>query len=413
MQELSLSELNLQIKKTLEEHLSASYWVVAEIGQIQLNQSGHCYLELVQKEEGKVIAKARATIWAYSYRNISAWFEKITGSNLQAGMRVLTNAKVTFHEVYGLSLNIKDIDPSYTLGEREKARQEVIQKLEADGVMDMNKEIELPIIPQKIAIISSKTAAGYGDFIDQLNNNPYNYIVNYSLFTATMQGNKAPESIMSALHQIYKTDNFDIVVLIRGGGSQLDLDCFDDYELSSHIAQFPLPVLTGIGHERDTSITDMVAHTQLKTPTAAAEFIIQGFAEFDSNIEDLFNTIGSIANTYIASEKENLAFVSSSIIQHATQNLHTNKVEINSITQSIKHLSTNQLLSNKNNLDSIEQKIYLLNPKHILDKGYSLTYINGKPLGKKKLSKGDKIETITTSQRINSTVDKTIKQSNL
>lgn len=248
MQELSLSELNLQIKKTLEEQLAASYWVVAEIAQIQVNHSGHCYLELVQKEDGQVVAKARATIWAYSYRNISAWFEKITGSDLQSGMRILANTKVTYHEVYGLSLNIKDIDPSFTLGEREKARQEVIQKLEADGIMEMNQNLELPIVPQNIAIISSETAAGYGDFINQIDNNSFGFNIHHKLYPASMQGDQAPESIINALHQIIEDESIELVVIIRGGGSQLDLDCFDDYDLCSHIAQFPLPILTGIGH---------------------------------------------------------------------------------------------------------------------------------------------------------------------
>ncbi len=408
MQELSLSELNLQIKKTLEDQLEASYWVVAEIAQIQLNQSGHCYLELVQKEDNQTIAKARATIWAYSYRNISAWFEKITGSSLQSGMRILANAKVTFHEVYGLSLNIKDIDPSFTLGEREKAKQEVIAKLEADGIIEMNKGLNLPSVPQNIAVISAKTAAGYGDFINQLENNPYGYSIHYQLFSAVMQGNNAPESIINALHQIYKSNTIDAVVIIRGGGSQLDLDCFDDYELSSHIAQFPIPMLTGIGHERDTSIADIVAHTQLKTPTAVAEFIINGFRVFDTTLEDLFNNISSIANTYIASEKETLTYLSSIIIQEASNNLHAHKTNINTIAQNLNHLCFNQIKTNKNNLESIEQKIYLLNPEHLLKKGYSLTYINGKPLGKKELLVGDKIETITASQQIKSTVDKAV-----
>lgn len=409
MQELSLSELNLHIKQTLEKQLSASYWVVAEIAQLQVNQSGHCYLELVQKEEGKVVAKARATIWSYTYRNISAWFLRITGRDLEAGMRILANVNVTFHEVYGLSLNIKDIDPSFTLGEREKARQEVIQKLESDGVMDMNKGLELPEVPQYIAIISSETAAGYGDFIDQLNNNSDGYKVHYQFFSTVMQGEKAPESIINALHQIYELDTFDLVVIVRGGGSQLDLDCFDDYELSSHLAQFPLPVLTGIGHERDTSIADMVAHTQLKTPTAVAEFIIQGFSAYQQKIEDIFNTISSISNTYIVREKENLVYFSSNIIQYATLIVHNNKSTLNSIMQNMQHLSSKQLTANRNSLNSINQKVNLLNPKHLLDRGYSLTYINGKRIGKKFISKDDKIETITASQRINSTVDKTIK----
>lgn len=412
MQEFSLSELNLQIQKTLEEHLAASYWVVAEIAQIQVNHSGHCYLELVQKEEGKVVAKARATIWAYSYRNISAWFEKITGSNLEAGMRILANAKVTFHEVYGLSLNIKDIDPSFTLGEREKARQIVIQKLEDDGVMDMNQGLDLPTVPQQIAIISSETAAGYDDFVNQLTNNPYGYCVYYQLYPAVMQGDKAPDSIINALHQIYKEESADIVVIIRGGGSQLDLDCFDDYELSSHIAQFPLPVITGIGHERDTSIVDMVAHTPLKTPTAVAEFILQGFSAFQLSIEEQFNTIASIANSYITTEKEQLIYLTSGITQLSSHHLHTNQSQLNNLIQNIKHLSTTQLMKSRNKLSTMEQKIELLNPKHLLERGYSLTYFNGKPIGSTNVAKGDKLETITSTQRIKSTVEKTLKHSN-
>lgn len=412
MQELSLSELNLKIKSTLEDHLEASYWVVAEIGQLQMNQSGHCYLELVQKEGNQVIAKARATIWAYTYRNISAWFERITGSTLEPGMNILANVKVAFHEVYGLSLNIKDIDPSYTLGEREKSRQEVIKKLEEDGVFEINKGLILPTVPQKIAIISSETAAGYGDFINQLENNPYGYAIHYHLYPAIMQGDKAPESIINALHQIYEADEHELVVIIRGGGSQLDLDCFDDYELCSHIAQFPLPVLTGIGHERDTTIADMVAHTQLKTPTAVAEFIVQGFAAYHVKVEDLFETIRSITLSRFAREKERIIYISSTVGQHAKYRLHNQSSNLSSITQSIKHLTSKQVQLNFNLIGSIEQKIELLDPKHILNKGYSVTYKNGKPLGKEKVKKNDTIETITASQKIESNVFKTINQKN-
>ncbi|MCF6361197.1 MAG: exodeoxyribonuclease VII large subunit [Cyclobacteriaceae bacterium] len=412
MQELSLSELNLQIKKTLEEQLAASYWVVAEIAQIQVNSSGHCYLELVQKEGHQVIAKARATIWAYSYRNISAWFSRITGNDLAVGMRILANTKVTFHEVYGLSLNIKDIDPSFTLGEREKAKQEVIAKLEADGIMDMNKELELPQVPQNIAIISSETAAGYGDFIDQIDKNKYGFKVHHRLFSASMQGEKAPESIIKALHQILDSEA-DLVVIIRGGGSQLDLDCFDNYELSSHIAQFPLPILTGIGHERDTSISDMVAHSQLKTPTAVAEFIIQGFNAYQTSINDLFSNISSIAIEHIYNEKENLNLISSKLSLLTQQELQTHKAKLENIMQNVKHASAFQLASNTNRLNSIEQKINLLNPKHLLQKGYSIIYKNGKPLGRTKVSINEQIEIITAYQRISSTVDKAIKNTDV
>lgn len=412
MQELSLSELNLKIKSTLEDHLEASYWVVAEIGQLQINQSGHCYLELVQKEGNQVVAKARATIWAYAYRNISAWFERITGSNLEPGMNILANAKVTFHEVYGLSLNIKDIDPSYTLGEREKSRQEVIKKLEEDGVFEMNKGLLLPLVPQKIAIISSETAAGYGDFINQLDNNPYGYNVHYHFYPAIMQGNTAPDSIIKALHQVFEAEEHDLVVLIRGGGSQLDLDCFDDYELCSHIAQFPLPVLTGIGHERDTTIADMVAHTQLKTPTAVAEFIIQGFASYHVNIEDVFDSIRTITLNRLSREKEKILHLASMIAQQSKYHMHNQKSNLNTIIQSVKHLVQAQIKHNMTQLDTIEQKIELLNPVHILSKGYSVTYLNGQPLGKKKVKNNDTIETVTFTQKIESTVFKTVNKKN-
>lgn len=413
MQELTLSELNLEIKKTLEEQLEGSYWVVAEIGQIQVNQSGHCYLELVQKEGSQVIAKARATIWAYTYRNISAWFERITSSPLTSGMKILANAKVTFHEVYGLSLNIKDVDPSYTLGEREKARQEVIKQLEEDGVMDMNKGLDLPLVPQKIAIISAETAAGYGDFINQLENNPYGYKVNYTLVQAIMQGAKAPESIISALHQIHASDSADLVVLIRGGGSQLDLDSFDDYELCSHIAQFPMPVLTGIGHERDTTIADMVGHTQLKTPTAVAEFIIQGFAAYQVQIEDYFNTIRNITTAHLAVEKESLLTLQAGIKHSVEFQLHRQNMYIASLGESIKYLAKSQLQVASNTLSAIAQKINLTNPQHILQKGYALVYKNGKPIGSSTVAKGDIIETVTSKQKINSTVNITEKIKNI
>jgi len=412
MQELSLSELNGQIKKTLEDQLEASYWVVAEIAQIQLNSSGHCYLELVQKEGTQVIAKARATIWAYSYRNISAWFARITGSDLAVGMRILANTKVTFHEVYGLSLNIKDIDPSYTLGEREKARQEVIKKLESDGVMDMNQMLELPLVPQKIAIISSETAAGYGDFINQLKGNEYGFKIHHQLFSSSMQGDKAPESIINALHKIVNSDA-EMVVIIRGGGSQLDLDCFDDYELCNHIAQFPLPIITGIGHERDTSIADMVAHTQLKTPTAVAEFIVQGMEAFLTHISDLFSTISGIALGHISSEKEELSHLTTTIVIESSKVNQKNRALLQSFLDSIAHLSQFQLSKSKNVLDSITQKIYLLNPNHLLKKGYAIPYKNGKPLANLAVHTGDEIDIITSNQQIKTTVNSAVKHKKL
>jgi len=280
MDHLSLLELNKLIQDTLKNNLEPSYWIVAEIGELKVNQKGHCYLELLQNEESKVIARVRATIWSNTYRNLSTWFQGITGQPLAEGMKILANIKISFHELYGFSLNIQDIDASYTIGEKEKIRQEVINQLVNDGVFEMNKELTLPLVPQKVAVISSPTAAGYGDFMQHIDENPYAYRVNTKLYEAIMQGSEAPASIIQALHNVNEIGVYDLVVLIRGGGSQLDLACFDNYELCSHLAQFPLPVLTGIGHERDDTIADMVAHTKLKTPTAVAEFILQGLAAF-------------------------------------------------------------------------------------------------------------------------------------
>lgn len=404
MQELTLSALNNQIKNTLEAHLEPSYWVVAEIAQLQINSSGHCYLELVEKEGPKLIAKARATIWAYTFRNISAWFSKITGSQLQQGMRILANVKVSFHEVHGLSINIKDIDPSFTLGERERIRQEVLNKLKQDGVFEMNKSLILPIVPQNVAIISSHTAAGYEDFSNQLQNNPFGYHVNFRLFPAIMQGNTAPQSIINALLQINETTNFDLVVLIRGGGSQLDLDCFDDYDLCSHLAQFPLPILTGIGHERDTSIADIVAHTQLKTPTAVAEFIIQGFNAFVNQLTDAFSNISTLAKNYISDEEELLVQINNDIALMANNSIQKQQNYLHTLLQKIEYNTNLKFNEAKNALVSTSQKIELLNPKHVLNRGYALVYKNGKSLHATQMAPGDEIELLTTLQHIKSTV---------
>ena len=272
----------------LQEQFSEQYWIVAEIGELKVNRAGHCYLELIEKSKNsdEILARTRATIWSWQFRFIQPYFESATGRALAAGLKILTAATVEFHEVYGLSLNIKDIDPTYTLGDLAQKRQEIINRLTEEGIIDMNKELELPDIPSRIAIISSPTAAGYEDFMNQLYQNPAGYAFHTRLFEATMQGNNAALSIMNALDEIFGVhQSFDAVVIIRGGGSQMDLACFDHYELAQHIAQFPLPVLTGIGHEKDESIADLVAHTKLKTPTAVAEFLISCFDTIADEIE--------------------------------------------------------------------------------------------------------------------------------
>ena len=303
-EQLKLSELNGRVKKAIAETFTAPTWVIAEISELKVNRNGHCYLVLIEKEENgdAIVAQAKATIWSYTFRMLKPYFESTTGQVLSEGIKVLVSVSVEFHELYGYSLNIRDIDPTYTMGDMARRRREIILRLQNEGVADMNKELTLPLVPQKIAIISSPTAAGYQDFIDQLAKNQAGYHFHLRLFPAVMQGNQAESSIIGALEQIYLYESFfDAVVIIRGGGSQADLSCFDNYNLAYFITQFPLPVITGIGHEKDDSIVDMVAHTRLKTPTAVAEFLISGITQFDIRLDELkdrfIQGIGELINS--------------------------------------------------------------------------------------------------------------------
>jgi len=289
-QQLSLFELQRQVKGSLDDTFAMPVWVKAEISEMTVNRSGHCYLDLVETEPGtdNVIARCRATIWSYTFRMLKPYFETTTGQTFSEGLKVLLQAKVEYHEVFGFSLNIRDIDPVYTLGDLARQRREIIRRLQEDGVFEMNKDLELPLVPQRIAVISSPTAAGLQDFMDQLHHNPHQFVFYTKLFPAVMQGSEAPRSIMNALDLIYKYEEyFDAIVIIRGGGAQLDLACFDQYELAFTVAQFPLPVITGIGHDKDDTVIDMVAHTRMKTPTAVAEFLIAGALQFSQELSEL------------------------------------------------------------------------------------------------------------------------------
>ncbi|MDP2335509.1 MAG: exodeoxyribonuclease VII large subunit [Bacteroidota bacterium] len=308
-QQLTLSELQGQVKRSLEETFSGPIWVIAEISEMTVNRSGHCYLDLVETEQGTdtVIARCRATIWSYTFRMLRPYFETTTGQTFAQGLKVLLQAKVEYHEVYGFSLNIRDIDPVYTLGDLARQRREIIRRLQEDGVFEMNKELELPLVPQRIAVISSPTAAGLQDFLDQLHNNPHRFVFYTKLFPAVMQGNEAPRSIMDALELIYHYEEwFDAVVIIRGGGAQLDLACFDQYDLASHVAQFPLPVITGIGHDKDDTVIDLVAHTRMKTPTAVAEFLISGALRFSQELKELEMHFTELVNDQLEENKNRL-----------------------------------------------------------------------------------------------------------
>jgi exodeoxyribonuclease VII large subunit len=306
-QKLTLFELSQQIKSALNDAFESMVWVVAEISEMKENRSGHCYLELVEKEEESIVARARATIWSYTYRMLKPYFETSTGQLFTQGLKILVKVSVEYHPAYGLSLNIKDIDPAYTMGDLALQRKEIIDRLQREGVFDMNKELVLPLVPQKIAVISSGTAAGYLDFMNQLESNEPGVRFYTHLFEAYMQGNEAVPSIIRALERIFRyEDFFDAVAIIRGGGATADLSCFDNYELAFNITQFPLPVVTGIGHEKDDTIIDMVAHTRLKTPTAVAGFFINGAEIFYDRLMQLEEEVVNLARDHVETKNREL-----------------------------------------------------------------------------------------------------------
>ncbi len=437
---MTLYQLLNEVKKTLQQSHSHPRWIVAEISDMKVNYSGHCYLELVEKEpEGKEIrAKARGTIWSSAFRVLKPYFETTARTKLEAGLKIMILATVEFHELYGLSLNISDIEPSYTLGDLTRQKQEIIDRLLAEGIFDMNRQLPLPDLPKSIAVISSGTAAGYGDFLDQLTGNAYGYRFHVRLFQAVMQGEEAENSITAALERIFSHVNlFDVVVIIRGGGARSDLHCFNSYRLSSHICQFPLPVLTGIGHERDESIADMVAHTRLKTPTAVAEFIIARFRAADEIISTLAESLRANVQAILEDEKARLShlaavckpLVSASLSAAGASTASLNaRIAFASRTLLMKHstmaekyraqlaTSVKHFLLEKEHLHRmlrsrlkpvcriytdgllhhfhmLEEKTNYLDPFRILERGYSITYLNGMAVkDPRQVKTGDELE---------------------
>jgi exodeoxyribonuclease VII large subunit len=430
MEHLSLFELNKQISDVLAKNMEPSYWVIAEIGEMRHTHKGHCYLELVEKEGNVIKAKNRATIWSYTWRNLGTWFEGITGQSLKAGMKILFNATIQYHEVYGFSLNIRDIDAQYTIGERAVKRQEIIQKLVDDGVFEMNKELELPTVPQRIAVISSESAAGFGDFMDQLSTNEHAYVFDVQLFQSTMQGDQAEASIISSMHQVFdRVEEFDLLVIIRGGGASLDLDCFDSYELGIHIAQFPIPVVTGIGHERDETIADLVAHTKMKTPTAVSEFILSGMNTFESLLDEKFSFLANTLNESIGEELAILDQLSNRFQRISQQMLNEQKSKLMSLIQQLKFNQHNRIKDHELQLDGfrksisklplriidhqheaikhLEKELEIINPQNVFKRGYSLTLIDGINVNRfEKLEDDARLTTITEKVELQSVLVK-------
>lgn len=414
---LSLSELNLRVKEAINEALPETCWVRAETSDVRVNaSSGHCYLEFIEKDEvsGQIAAKARGMIWARNFRMIKPYFEQETGQLFVSGLKVLVNVSVGFHELYGFSLTVHDIDPSYTVGDMVKKRQEIIRRLKDEGVFNLNKELSLSLLPKHIAVISSATAAGYEDFVNQLTNNDYGFPFYIKLFPALMQGEKTEGSIIGALDKIYACHElFDAVVIIRGGGSAADLSHFDSYALAANCAQFPLPVITGIGHERDDSVIDMVAHTRMKTPTAVAAFLIDRMEEQLAILNEMQQALYESADKLLAQKKEawkTLAarfpsFVTANIERHRTK-LHTSIVRLLSVPkileqqkERLEHVPASLLQAVKTILTKHEheielhrQYIKLASPEQILKRGYALTLKDGKIIKHAAdLSRGDEI----------------------
>ena len=380
-QVLSLFELNRFVKQALHNHLPDTYWVQAELSDVRSNRSGHCYLEFVQKDtEGNhLIAKARGTIWSNIFKMLKPYFEQETGQQFASGIKVLVQVSVEFHELYGYSLTVLDIDPTYTLGDMARRRREIILRLEEEGVLTMNKELDMPLAPQRIAVISSATAAGYGDFCDQLRSNPYGLSFQTKLFPAIMQGERVEESIISALESVYQElDEWDVVVLIRGGGATSDLSGFDTYNLAANCAQFPLPIITGIGHERDETVLDIVAHTRVKTPTAAAEYLIGRLYETALKLEDHATRVVNKVEERLNWEHTRLNRLSERIPMNVRMCLQAGHYAVKGIQHRIDVALQERLLKEKHRLQLLEHQVRTASPEHLLKRGYSITLLDGR-----------------------------------
>lgn len=382
MDNISLFELNRKIAEVVTATFDDLYWIVAEVSEIRVAANGHCYLELIEKaaRNTTIVARARATVWSNRWTILRQFFEEATNQRLSAGMKILVCVQVQMHEAYGYSLNIVDIDPSFTLGEMAMRRQEIIKQLTTEGLIDMNKEVEMPIAPQRIAIISASNAAGYGDFCHQLVNNDYGVVFYTHLFSASMQGSNTEGSIITALNKIYDNiDNFDVVVIIRGGGGVADLSSFDSYELAVNIANFPLPVIVGIGHERDKTVLDVVANKSVKTPTAAAAYLIDILADQLLHIDELkkhiIDTLQRLLDLNKTKINNCLSTIRGSQIKLRDQ---LNYLEI--IKERVKLFSAMKIENETKRQKLLENSIQLCRPENILNRGFSITRINGKTI---------------------------------
>ncbi len=374
-EKLTLLDLQERIKRGIEGAVPGAVWVTAEIGELNNHYSGHCYLDLIDYKEGSrgVAAKARGVIWSNVYRLLKPYFETTAGVRLEKGLNVLLKVQASFSPVYGLSLNVLDIDPAFTVGELELRRQKTIERLKADGCMEMNPALQLPALPRRIAVISAQTAAGYRDFMKQLHQNENGFKFHTELFAAQMQGDDAPAGIIAALERVaLRMEEFDAVVIIRGGGAAMDLVCYDDYNLALNIAQFPLPVITGIGHDHDFHIADMVAHTWLKTPTAVADFFVGLFVEQEQYIMYLFQRISLTLSQKISAERQKLALLHNSMVQGVA----------------------NLVSGRRSALDMLQLRINAADPAKILGNGFAIVAVDGKRASVEDIRPGSRVRMV-------------------
>jgi exodeoxyribonuclease VII large subunit len=408
---ITLFELNQLVRRSIEQCLPDAYWIDAELSEVHENRNGICYVEFIQNDErnGKCVAKARGIIWQQNYGLLKHYFEDTTGQTFTSGIKVRVQVSITFHEVYGYSLNVLQIDPTYTLGDMALRRQQILRKLEQEGVINLNRELPFPLLPQRIAVISSDTAAGYGDFCNQLQQNERGFYFQTELFQAIMQGTQTEQSVLLALQKVdERIDEFDVLVIIRGGGSTSDLSSFDNYLIAASLAQFRLPVITGIGHERDETVLDRVACKSVKTPTAVAALLIDRVEEAYEHLWTMANGLYEKINTLLLIEQQRLYRLSTQIptkvieqIGQANTNLSTQKKDLQAAVYKYLTAESHQLML-------YQTKIADASPLKILSKGYSITSCNGKVVkDASKLKQGDILVTNVQKGTLHSKVENT------
>ncbi len=404
---LSLSELQQLVKQTLHERFALPLWVSAEIAELKVNRSGHCYLELVEKggDNGVPLAQSRAVVWRTAYPRIAGYFEAETGERLAAGLKILAKVTVTYHELYGFSLQITDIDPAYTLGDMERQKQQTIARLQQEGVWEMNRELEIPPVVQRIAVVSSAGAAGYQDFCKELDKSPYHF--QPTLFEAFMQGVAAEDSIVAALCAVAeRSEEFDAVVVIRGGGSASDLNCFNAYRLCTHIAQFPLPVLTGIGHDKDVSVADMVAHTSLKTPTAVAGWLVERMMQVDGWFEDAARQLYDATKAAMHTSEMGLERLAGGLRQAAGEVLIRRRMHYETLAEQLTEAVRNFLTRQSLRLDSVQESVLGRSPERILKLGFAIVRTDGKAVRSvQQIASGQILEIEVSDGKIEATVE--------